>query len=312
MNNISLSWINEMAKKCPQEFIQEEDEKYYDRIKHAADVICQRRQASPIVLLSGPSGSGKTTTAKKLEAELERRGINSHTISMDDYFVTLDPKTAPRTPDGNIDFESPACVDMELLSEHFTKLANGEEIHIPYFMFARQKRSASRFTPMRLKENEVAIFEGIHALNDDITERHPDATKLYICAMSNVEDAGREVFKNKWTRLIRRTVRDSKFRGADAAMTLRLWKNVLRGEELYIYPYVYKADVQINSSLGYEIPVMKKYAEQLLEDIEKDMEYIGEADEILRALHVFNEIDEKLVDEYSLMREFIGGGIYDY
>lgn len=310
--NLSLEKINDMAVNAPREFVEEEDRKYQERIVHAADMICERRHISPIVLLSGPSGSGKTTTAKKVEEELKRRGINTYTVSMDDYFVTLNPKTAPRTPEGDIDFESPECLDMDLLNEHFTKLSNGEEIHVPYFMFARQKRSASRFTPMCLKENEIAIFEGIHAFNEAITARHPEAFKLYICAMSNIEYNGTEVFKGRWTRLVRRVVRDSKFRGADAEVTLQMWNNVLRGEEAHIYPYVSKADIQINSSLGYEIPILKRYAIPLFSELEKGMKTLGEADYVLEALKLFEDIDEQFINGSSLVREFIGGGIYEY
>ncbi len=305
-----LEQINDMAVHAPKEFVEKEDQRYHERIVHAADMIEQHRDVSPIVLLSGPSGSGKTTTAKKVEEELKKRGINTHTVSMDDYFKTMNPKTAPRTPEGDIDFESPEMLDMDLLNEHFTKLSNGEEIHIPYFMFARQKRSASRFTPMHLRENEIAIFEGIHAFNEAITARHPEAFKLYICAMSAIEYQGLEIFNGRWTRLTRRVVRDSKFRGADAEVTLQMWANVLRGEEQHIYPYVDKADIQINSSLGYEIPVLKKYAIPLFSNLPDGMEKMAEADRVLEAMKMFEDIDETLVNESSLIREFIGGGIY--
>lgn len=308
--NLSLKKINEMARLSPREFVEEEDRKYHGRIVHAVDMICDRREISPIVLLSGPSGSGKTTTAKKVEEELKRRGINTYTVSMDDYFKTMNLKTVPRTPEGDIDFESPDMLDMELLNEHFTKLENGEEIHVPYFMFARQKRSASRFTPMQLKENEIVIFEGIHAFNEAITARHPEAFKLYICAMSNIDCGEEEVFRNTWTRLVRRVVRDSKFRGADADVTLQMWANVLEGEKKHIYPYVQKADIQINSSLGYEIPVLKKYAVPLFSNLPVGMEDIAEVKNILKALQDFADMDDELVGSNSLIREFIGGGIY--
>ena len=120
---------------------------------------------SPIVLLSGPSGSGKTTTALKLEEELERRGINSHTISMDNYFKTLNRSTAPRTPEGDVDYESPLLLDMELLDETFTKLSRGEWVIVPKFEFARQMRNDSQGSTLKLEKNEIAIFEGIHAVS---------------------------------------------------------------------------------------------------------------------------------------------------
>ena len=308
--NLSLKEINEKIRQSPAKFVEEEDKKYHDRIVTAADLISEHSAVCPIVLLSGPSGSGKTTTAKKVEDELRRRGINTYTVSMDDYFKTMNYKTAPRTATGDIDFESPELLDMELLNEHFTKLERGEEIHVPYFMFARQKRSASRFTPVRLKENEIIIFEGIHAFNEQITTRHPEAFKLYICAMSNINCGGGEVFLNTWTRLVRRVVRDSKFRGADADFTLQMWSNVLDGEKKHIYPYVPGADIQINSSLGYEMPVLKKYAVPLFEKLPEELENVAEVNRVLELLRLFDDVDDSLVADNSLIREFIGGGIY--
>ena len=163
------------------------DARYAAKIRGAADMIAENLRQSPIVLLSGPSGSGKTTTAQKIEEELTKRGVRTYTISMDNYFRTVDPATAPRTKEGAIDFESPLCMDMELLNEHFTKLARGERILVPKYEFARQMRVLEPSKSLKLKKDEIVIFEGIHALNDDITAKHPEAFKLYISARSNVE-----------------------------------------------------------------------------------------------------------------------------
>ncbi len=308
----SLSEINNRVLCDPEAFVAESDAEYRDKIIAAADSISQRLPVSPVVLLSGPSGSGKTTTAKKVEEELERRGINSHTISMDNYFKDINPETSPRTATGEYDYESPDCVDMELLNEHFSMLARGEEIHIPHFMFARQKRSASTFTPLKLKKDEIAIFEGIHALNDSITDTHPEAYKLYISAQSNVEDENRLCFSGTWMRLVRRVVRDNNFRGSDALFTIKLWANVLEGEKLHIYPFKDKADMQLDSSLPYEVPVLKHFAEPLFRDIPAGTERLAELSEIIPALSLFRELDESYVKPDSLLREFIGGGVYKY
>lgn len=307
----SLSYINHEVKKSPKNFAIHCDEIYRERIKTAADMICDNKDKSPIVLLSGPSGSGKTTTAKKLEEELEKRGINTHAVSMDNYFVTFDPKTAPRTPDGEVDFESPLCMDMDLLNEHFLALTNGEEIKIPYYVFSRQKRSATQFTPMKLGKNEIAIFEGIHALSDPITDKNPDAFKLYISVDSNIEENDRVYFHRNWIRIARRVVRDNNFRGADALMTLNMWPNVRRGEELYILPYKDKAFLKLDSSLPYEIPVLKPFAKPLLEKAEGNA-LADEIDMMLSSLELFPEMSTEYVAEDSLLREFIGGGIYSY
>ena len=185
-----LQEINKRVHSDVKEFLEECDANYAQRVSLAADKILGNLERSPIVLLSGPSGSGKTTTAMKIAEELKRRGVNSHAVSMDNYFVTINRRTAPRTPEGEIDYESPKCLDMDLLDRHFTALSNGEEVIVPKFEFARQMRNDSLGTPLKLGKNEIAIFEGIHALNDDIAGRHPEATKLYISAALRAPGCG--------------------------------------------------------------------------------------------------------------------------
>lgn len=307
-----LKTINKRLRAAPKEFVAECDAAYQAKIDDAAEQICDHMRESPVVLLSGPSGSGKTTSALKIEAELERRGIKTHTVSMDKYFKTIDPATVPRTPEGEIDYESPGCLDMDLLNEHFTLLSRHEEIRIPHFMFSRQKRSFSKFTPLKLEKNEIAIFEGIHALNDDITQKHPEAFMLYVSAESDISDNGRAIFKGSWMRLVRRVVRDSKFRGADAGFTLRLWANVLRGEKLHIYPFKDKANYTLDSTLPYEVSLMKGFATPLFADIPEETERMEELIHIIPAFEQFENLDRSLVRPESLLREFIGGGIYKY
>ena len=142
-----LQEINRRIQSDVKEFLAECDENYSQRVSLAADKILSNIERSPIVLLSGPSGSGKTTTAMKIAEELQRRGVNTHAVAMDNYFTTINPRTAPRTPEGEIDYESPQCLDMELLSRHFTALSNGEEILIPKYEFVRQMPSSRASTP---------------------------------------------------------------------------------------------------------------------------------------------------------------------
>ncbi len=307
-----LQEINRRIQSDVVEFLAECDENYAQRVSLAADRILSNLEHSPIVLLSGPSGSGKTTTAMKIAEELRRRGVNSHAVAMDNYFVTLNPKTAPRTPDGAIDYESPLFLDMDLLSDHFTALSRGEEILVPRYEFARQMRNDSLGTPLKLEKNEIAIFEGIHALNDDITGRHPEATKLYISARSNINEGAVLRFKGTWMRLTRRAVRDYSFRGTEVARTLDMWANVRRGEKLYISPFKGKADIVFDSSLPYEVPVMKNYALPILRSVPQDNERHDEMVELVRSFDHFEAIDPALVAKDSLLREFIGGGSYKY
>ena len=231
-----LKDINFRTVSDPKGFIDECDGVYAKRVETAADMIIENSRRSPIVLLSGPSGSGKTTTARKISEALERRGVRAHYVGMDDYFRTVDPATAPRTPEGDIDFESPLCLDMELLNDHFSMLAEGKRIYIPKYEFSRRMRVIEPSKSIKLKKDEIVVFEGIHALNDLITQKHPDAFKLYISARSNVEFNGEVVFKGTWFRLIRRTVRDYKFRGADPDQTLSMWANVQSKKKANISP----------------------------------------------------------------------------
>ncbi len=306
-----LKDINFRTVSDPKGFIDECDGVYAKRVKTAADMIIENSRRSPIVLLSGPSGSGKTTTARKISEELERRGVHAHYVGMDDYFLTVDPATAPRTPEGDIDFESPLCLDMELLNEHFSMLAEGKRIYVPKYEFSRQMRVIEPSKSIKLKKDEIVVFEGIHALNDMITQRHPDAFKLYISARSNVEFNGEVVFKGTWFRLVRRTVRDYKFRGADPDQTLSMWANVRRGEKANISPFKNKADFQFDSSFPYEMAVMNEAATKLFSSIPEGIERYDELRQVLPALQLFGVIDESLVAPDALIREFIGGGEYE-
>ncbi|MCI8538332.1 MAG: adenylyl-sulfate kinase [Oscillospiraceae bacterium] len=307
-----INEINHCIETDVKGFLEECDAKFQKKIAQAADYILSRRKESPIVLLSGPSGSGKTTTAMKIEEELERRGAHSHTISLDNYFVTINPKTAPRTPDGAIDYESPRCLDMDLLSQHFTQLSRGEEVIVPRFEFARQMRDTSRGTRLQLGKSEIAIFEGIHALNDDLTSRHPEAVRFYLSARSNVMDGDKLRFKGTWMRLSRRAVRDYNFRGSSVEMTMDMWANVRRGEKLYISPFKNKAHIKFDSSIPYEVSVMRHYASPLFEAIPDENPRRKELLDLVDAFHQFAPIAPELVAGDSLIREFIGGGIYEY
>ena len=307
----SLKQLNEGIRSDPQAFVDECDAAFHKKVETAAQKIAGHRAESRIILLSGPSGSGKTTTALKIEEQLEKMGIETHTVSMDNYFNTIDPETAPRNREGAIDYESPFCMDIDLLNRHFAMLDRGETIHIPKYEFARQMRSDILSQPLHLGKDELAIFEGIHALNDVIIGKNPQAFKLYIAARSNVVDEdGSVVFYHHWLRLCRRIVRDYKFRGSNAEFTLKLWPNVRRGEKLYISPYKENASLMFDSSLAYEFSVLKPYVVPLLEELPRGE--FPEADQILRAYGAIEPLEDKYVPEGSLIREFIGGSSYHY
>ena len=307
-----LSEINFKTVSDPRGLIEEGDAIYHANVETAAEKIADNIKNSPIVLLSGPSGSGKTTTAMKVSEALERRGVRSHYVGMDDYFNTVSPETTPRTPEGEYDLESPLCLDMELMNEHFTMLARGERIHVPKYEFSRRMRAYEPSKSLKLGKDEIVIFEGIHALNDMITKRHPEAFKLYIAARSDVTFGKKIVFKRTWFRLVRRLVRDYNFRGSAAAETMGMWANVRRGEKAYISPFKDKADYQFDSSLPYELPVFNRTATALFQTVPEGIERFDELRAVLPALQLFGDIDESLVPPDSLIREFIGGGCYEY
>ena len=306
----SLTQINEAIRSDPQAFVEECDAAFAKKVENAAKKIADHRTESHVILLSGPSGSGKTTTALKIEEQLEKMGIETHTVSMDNYFNTIDPETAPRNREGAIDYESPFCLDIDLLNRHFAMLDRGETIHVPKYEFARQMRSDIMSQPMRLGPDELAIFEGIHALNDIIVGKNPHAFKLYIAARSNlVDDEGKVVFQHAWLRLCRRIVRDYKFRGSDASFTRKMWANVRRGEKLYISPYKENADLMFDSSLAFEFSVLKPFVVPLLEAIPAGKYDV--VDDMLKGFEQIEALDEKYVAPNSLAREFIGGSTYD-
>ena len=309
----SLTEINERCRTNPEEFIAECDRIYADRLELAADRIMENMHRSPIVLLSGPSGSGKTTTAMKICEVLEGRGIRTHGISLDTYFRTVSPETTPRTASSAYDLESPLCLDMDLLNEHFTILSRGGKVYLPKYDFVHQRRYNRYSSSLRLGDHEVAVFEGIHALNDAITGVHPEAFKLYISARSNVvDDDGKVVFKGTWMRLMRRTVRDYLFRGTAAQETLSHWANIRRGEKLYISPFKDKADLQFDSSFAYEVPVLNNTVSGLFAAMPEDTPRYQELKSILPAFERFVDVSPDLLAADSLMREFIGGGKYSY
>ena len=306
----SLTEVNEAIRRDPKGFAEACDAAYAKKVETAAKKIADHQSESRVILLSGPSGSGKTTTALKIEEQLEKMGIETHTISMDNYFNTVDPETAPRNREGDIDYESPFCLDVDLLNRHFAMLDRGETIHVPKYEFARQMRSDILSQPLHLGQDQLAIFEGIHALNDIIVGKNPRAFKLYIAARSNlVDDDGSIVFQHAWLRLCRRIVRDYQFRGSDAAFTLKMWPNVRRGEKLYISPYKENAHIKFDSSLAFDFAVIKPFVVPLLEAVPAGKYQV--VNDMLKAFDKIEAMDEKYVAPESLAREFIGGSTYN-
>lgn len=307
-----LTLINQRAKANPEKFILDCEEEYESRIKLAAELILQNRKNSPLVLLSGPSGSGKTTTSQKIEHEIRKHGVMTHAIGMDNYFKTVDPATSPRTPEGEVDFESPECVDFELMKKHLDRFMSGKPVPVPRYNFAEKRREKMPAFVRYPTGDDIVIVEGIHALGDFAVSAFPNAYKLYISTASDIEKNGDEFFYHSWMRLVRRIVRDNLFRGASAEYTLGLWDNVRRGEVLYIRPTKTRANFTFDSSFPYELCVMKGYFLDLFKDAPESVKNMSDVSKVLNCLEQFESIDPALIPPQSLLREFIGGGIYEY
>ena len=309
---LDIREINRRIKRDPECFVGECENSYEKSIDNAAKKIAERINESSVVLISGPSGSGKTTTSLKLERRLEELGIGTHAIALDDYLRTVNPDTAPRTEDGKIDYESPYSLDMELLKKHIEEIIAGREILLPEFDFANQRR-AEKVTPLTRKKNEIVIFEGIHALNDDITSATGShGIKLYISARSSFMMDGSIFYKGTWTRLTRRVVRDDLYRGVDANFTLGIWDGIRRGEKLYISPFKDKADIIINSTHSYELTVLKKHFLRTVAAVPEGIPRYEEVCRLCESINAFDDMEDKFVPKDSLLREFIGGGSFEY
>jgi len=297
--------IEQKVAADPRGFLAECDHLLNGRMIRAAAKIASGVKERHVVLLAGPSGSGKTTSANKLAEELRLIGVGAHVVSMDDYFLTLNPETHPRNHKGEIDYESPECLDIPLLNTHFTALNSGEEVALPHFDFVNQRR-ADRTAPLRLKKDEVAIFEGIHALNPRLLGSGDDKWRVYASARANVRDGHALMYKGTWLRLTRRLIRDAKFRGWSGETTMRVWANVRRGEKKHISPYKDSADIKIDTALGYEISVLRDYALPILQNVPDDADRAEEMRQIAPLLERFPSIPSAWVSKKALCREFIG------
>ncbi|MCT4562957.1 MAG: nucleoside kinase [Maledivibacter sp.] len=278
------------------------------KIAQIADKITKKNKR--LVLIAGPSSSGKTTFAQRLLIQLKVNGLNPITLSTDDYFV--DRELTPRDEEGNYDFESLDAVDVELFNDDLTKLIQGHEIQIPTFNFLTGRREY-KGKKLKIHKDQPIIIEGIHGLNEKLTQDipHDKKFKIYISALTQLNIDNHNRIPTTDSRLIRRIVRDSKYRGHSALTTLRIWKSVRRGEERNIFPFQEEADIMFNSALVYELAVLKKYAEPLLREIDdKESEY-AEAKRLLKFLSYFKSIDDdKYILQTSIIKEFTGGSCF--
>ncbi len=279
------------------------------KIAEIAQKIKDRKDVR-MVLIAGPSSSGKTTFANKLGMALRVQGIKPVTLSTDNYFV--ERENNPKDSEGNYDFECIEAIDTKLFNQQLIDLLDGKEVELPTFDFlvGSKKYLGNK---LKLESDEILIIEGIHCLNDKLTSLIPKENKfkVYISDLTvlNIDYYNR--ISTTDTRLIRRMVRDFNFRGYSALHTLKMWKSVNRGEQKNIFPYQEEADCMFNSSIVYELAALKKYALPLLEEITNDNPEYSEARRLISMLQYFDEVDSEWIPNNSLLREFIGGSIYD-
>ncbi len=279
------------------------------KIAEIADKITNHEEQKRIVLISGPSSSGKTTFANRLGIQLRVNGYTPKTISLDNYFVNRD-KT-PRDETGEYDYEALEAIDVELFNKHLTALLEGHEVEIPVYNFETGSREAVG-QKMIMNKNTILVIEGIHGLNDRLTASisSEDKFKIYVSALTsmNIDDHNR--IPSTDTRIIRRIVRDNKFRGCSAINTINRWPSVRRGEEKNIFPYQENADIMFNSSLVYELCLLKTYAEPLLMQLGPENERYSEVKRLIEFLSYFLPIDGKEVPNNSIVKEFVGGSCF--
>jgi len=279
------------------------------KLAKIADEIYRRNKVIKIISIAGPSSSGKTTTAHRLAIQLRVNGLKPFLISLDDYFIDRD-KT-PVDSNGMHDFESISAINVKLFNENLDDLINGHEVELPKYDFITGKSMKSG-RKISLPENGVVIVEGIHGLNPDLYFNVPDQKiyRIYVSALTALNIDNHNRIPTTDGRLLRRMVRDSRTRGHDPVETLKRWPAVRKGEEKNIFPYQENADIMFNSSLVYEFSVLKKHACQLLETVPADSVVYREVKRLMKFLSFFEEIDDSIVPKNSILREFIGGGIF--
>lgn len=264
-----------------------------------------------IVLISGPSSSGKTTFCKRLQVQLTTNLLHPVGISLDDYF--LNREDTPKDEHGEYDFESLYALDLPYFNKDLKKLLSGEEIDLPTFNFETGQR-VFKGKKLKLRENSILVIEGIHALNPELTEFIDDKYKyrVYVSVLTSISLDNHNWIPTTDNRLLRRIIRDYRFRGYSAEDTINRWPSVRRGEDKWIFPYQENADAMFNSAMLYELAALRKFAEPILAQVPESSKANAEAYRLLRFLHYFNYIPTEELPGTSLLREFLGGGSFKY
>ena len=280
------------------------------KIAQIADEIANRKGAK-LVLLAGPSSSGKTTTCKRLSVQLLANGLKPLQISLDDYFINRDE--TPKDASGEYDYESIYALNLDLINRQFNALFRGEEVELPKYNF-QQGKSEKSGKRLKMTDNNVLVVEGIHALNPELTAQIPEQQKfrVYASALTTILLDDHNYIPTTDNRLLRRIVRDNKYRGISAQDTIHRWPSVRAGENKWIFPYQENADAVFNTAMLFELAVLKTQAEPLLEQVPETSPEYSEAYRLLKFLKYFKPISNRDIPPTSLLREFLGGSSFKY
>ncbi len=307
----TIGELNEVIGKGKSSILIQISEALQEKkIAKIADEIAQRKGIK-MVLIAGPSSSGKTTTCKRLSVQLAVNGIKPVGISLDDYF--LDRELTPLDEKGEYDFEHLHALNLPLLNEQLTALFQGEEVELPRYDFPTGK-SVKSGKRLKLHDDEILVVEGIHALNPELTSQIPKEKifRVYASALTTILLDNHNYVPTTDNRLLRRIIRDHKYRGVSALDTIRRWPSVRAGENKWIFPYQEYADAMFNSAMLFELAVIKSQAEPLLEQVPENVPEHAEAYRLLKFLHYIKPIPETQIPPTSLLREFLGGSSFEY
>ncbi len=302
----NISQLNDAVKngRCA-ELISVAEGLHEKKIAQIADMISQSEEPKKLILIAGPSSSGKTTFAQRLSVQLRVNGLKPVPISIDDFFKNRED--TPIDEDGDYDFETIDAIDIATFNDVLSRLIKGEEVELPVFNFHTGMREW-KGRKLQITEEHVLVVEGIHGLNERLTECIPKEKKfkIYISALTHLSIDDHNRIPTSDLRLIRRIVRDFQFRSQDALSTIKRWESVRRGEDRYIYPFQEEADIMFNSSLVYELAVLKRIALPQLEKIDNKVPEYIEAKRLTKFLHYFLELDIDTIPTNSILREFVG------
>lgn len=306
----TIDKMNDYAKSCETSvsLIQMSESKHSAMLYEVAEDISDSYNHLKLIAIAGPSSSGKTTFAKRLQVELQARGLHPVTISIDDYY--LPPDLVPIQADGTPDLEHIEALDLDKFNEDIKRLITGDEVRLPHFDFHTKQRKQGK--TLRLNDDDVILIEGIHALNERMTSSIPRKQKyfIYIAPQTQLHIDRESPIRVSDMRLLRRIVRDYVFRDTTAEETISMWASVRRGEFKWIYEHQKHANYVFNSELTYELAVLKKHAIKRLKAIEPSSPYFMKANYLMKFLKYIMDIEDTLVPNQSLLREFIGGSVF--